>query len=142
MSGSPGRPIGAYSRPLGVTVLAVLTAISAVLTAVGGIVALLALRSDLDPIRSVAFLGVVVAFVAFVVATGYGFVEIRPWGWPLGIAFFGMDLAWSLLQGNLVGSLIVDVVALAYLLRPSVRKAFVGWATVVPEPVRPRWHEE
>jgi hypothetical protein len=122
---------GAYRRPLGITILAVLTAFTAVLTVVAGIVVVLALWSSIDPLRLLLFVGLIVAFTALAVVVGYGFVEITPWGWPLGIAYFGIDLVWGLVSNGFTPSLdlVLDIVVLAYLLRPSVRKSFVGWAT-------------
>ncbi len=127
------------ARPTGITILAVLAAI-------GGVSALLAgfglvfgggvLMGTGSIGGPVVLLGIAfLALGALGIALAYGFWTLMPWAWPLGVilelANLGLIIATAAVSGNIVGSLISQIIGIAvavgilyYLNQPTIKTLF------------------
>lgn len=124
-------------RPTGITILAVLSAIGGVfgllasiaLIGIGGAVGA---ATGLGGFTVVAgLIGLAYSVVSLLLA--YGFWNLRPWAWTLGVGAQGLGIVFAVLQfmnntsGNLV-SLVISVGIAAfilwYLFQPSIKAAF------------------
>ena len=122
-------------RPTGITILAVLSAIGGVF----GLLASLALlgfgavagASGLGGFVFIAGLLVLVYSVLSLILA-YGFWNLKPWAWQLGVAVQGLGIVQAVLQfmnnSSNVASLVIGVGIAAfilwYLFQPNVKAAF------------------
>lgn len=109
------------NRPTGVTVIAVLQFIGGVLGIIGGIAAL-----GVSP-----FLGIVSLILGVAaIALGVGMWQLKPWAWMGTLVVQGIGVLqniWIMIdQGFGAGiiSLVINVIIIAYLLRPEIKAAF------------------
>lgn len=130
-------PAQTSARPVGVTILAIIAGIfgvlgllasltlfglSGLIGTVGG--ASLAGQSTMSSIIGLVTAGLALAFA-------YGAWKLKPWAWPLGLAFAGFAVVSAVLgiasggeyTGAIVGLAIAAAVAL-YLMTPGVKAAF------------------
>ena len=138
-------------RPTGITIIAILYIVLAILSLlwsglVFGVGGLSSLFGGLVGAESVAafgvssgwagFLGIVTAVVQFIVAIGL--LSMKKWAWILALIGVGLTVVQgvvSLFAGGPFGfmcgglALIIPVIILIYLLRPTIRGAFGVGAT-------------
>ena len=138
-------------RPTGITIIAILYMVLAILSLlwsglVFGVGGLSSLFGGLVGAESVAafgvssgwagFLGIVTAVVQFVVA--FGLLAMKKWAWILALIGVGLTVVQgvvSLFAGGPFGfmcgglGLIIPIIILIYLLRPTIRGAFGVGAT-------------
>lgn len=126
------------ARPLGVTILAIVSGIFGVLGLLSGL-ALFGLSGMISTVggSSVAGLGLPNALMALAtaglaLAFAYGAWTLKPWAWPLGLAFaafavvsglLGLASGTTELASVIVGLAIAGFVAW-YLMRPTVKASF------------------
>lgn len=121
------------SRPGGITILGILAVIVGLLGLVGGAI----LLTSADPFTlALSALAVVIGLVYL--ATGYGFLTGAGWSWNLGIAVSVLSIIRNAIEaagGGLVYALpglIVPILILYYLTRPTVKSYFVHQPTPIP----------
>lgn len=129
----PGR-----SRPLGITIMAIVAAIFGALGLLAGL-ALFGLSGLLGAVggASVAGQGMMSSLLALVTAVlalafAYGAWTLKPWAWPLGLAFAAFAVVSGVIglatgdtdATSVVIGLAIAAVVVWYLLRPSVKAAF------------------
>ncbi len=129
----PGR-----SRPLGITIMAIVVAIFGALGLLAGL-ALFGLSGLLGAVggASVAGQGMMSSLLALVTAVlalafAYGAWTLKPWAWPLGLAFAAFAVVSGVIglatgdtdATSVVIGLAIAAVVVWYLLRPSVKAAF------------------
>lgn len=126
----------AVQRPTGITILAVLSAIGGVFGLLAGIALLTAgtvvgAATGLGGFVFVAGL-IVLAYSVLSLVLAYGFWNLKPWAWPLGIAVQALGILQAVLQfannSSNVASLVIGVgiaaLILWYLFQPNVKAAF------------------
>ena len=133
-------------RPTGITIIAIVYIVLAVLSLlwsglIFGVGGLSSLFGGLVGAESVAafgastgwagFLGIIIAIVQFAVA--FGLLAMKKWAWILaliGVALTVVQGVIGLFAGGVFGfmcgglALIIPVIILIYLLRPTIRSAF------------------
>jgi len=123
-------------RPLGVTLIAILSAIGGVF----GLLAALALLGAGAAVSTATGLGgltfvagvIILAYAVLSLVLAYGFWNLKPWAWPLGVGVQALGVVQSVLQfmndgSNVVGlvfSLAIAGIILWYLFQPHVKAAF------------------
>jgi hypothetical protein len=119
------------ARPTGITILAILAGLSAVGLLFAGFTAF-AVGSLLFGISGAIFGLAWLALAGLSIALAWGFWNMLPWAWPLGVAVEGANIIFALVVGILgsagIGSAIVPVVIggaiLYYLNQPSIKALF------------------
>jgi len=138
-------------RPTGITIIAILSILLAVLSllwsglvfGVGGLSSLFAGVFGAESIAAfgvstgwAGFLGIITAVVQLAVA--FGLLAMKKWAWILaliGVALMVIQGVISMFAGGVFGfmcgglALIIPVIILIYLLRPTIRGAFGVGAT-------------
>jgi hypothetical protein len=125
-------------RPLGITIMAIIAGIFGVLGLLAGL-ALFGLSGLLGAVggASVAGQGMLSSLFALVTAIlalafAYGAWNLKPWAWPLGLAFAGFAVVSGVIglasgdtdiTGFVIGIAIAGLVAW-YLMTPGVKAAF------------------
>lgn len=86
-------------RPVGVTVIAVVAAIGGLYGLVGAL-ALTTMSSISGGVAGMMFASGLVSlgYAALALAVAYGFWDLRPWAWPLGIGLAGLAVVDALLR--------------------------------------------
>lgn len=123
-------------RPLGVTLIAILSAIGGVF----GLLAALVLLGAGAAVSTATGLGgltfvagvIILAYAVLSLVLAYGFWNLKPWAWPLGVGVQALGVVQSVLQfmndgSNVVGlvfSLAIAGIILWYLFQPHVKAAF------------------
>jgi hypothetical protein len=118
----------AADRPTGITILAVLAGVGGILLAVWGIIVFVGgtvVFGGLGALLGLAFLAVAALYLAFCVAA----LQLKPWGWPLGVVGAAASAILAVLQlltGDLsqVVSLAISGGILYYLNQPGIKAAF------------------
>ncbi|MGI8658030.1 MAG: hypothetical protein ACR2K4_04570 [Candidatus Limnocylindria bacterium] len=131
-------PTATTGRPLGITIMAIIAGIFGVLGLLAGL-ALFGLSGLLGAVggASVAGQGMLSSLFALVTAIialafAYGAWTLKPWAWPLGLAFAGFAVVSGVIglasgdtgaSSVIIGLVIAGVVAW-YLMTPGVKAAF------------------
>lgn len=128
-------------RPTGVTILAILAVVAGVFGILGGL-ALFGLGGMLGAAGGGGLAGMAAIFGLVTLALGvaylalaYGFWNLAPWAWTLGVGLAVFQLVWiaiqAVLSGDIVNALVGSIVSIAvaavilyYLMQPHVKAAF------------------
>jgi uncharacterized membrane protein len=123
-------------RPTGVTIIAVLAAIAGVFGLLGSLV-LLGLGGTVAAntgLGGLVFVGglIVLGYSALSLVLAYGFWNLKPWAWPLGIGVEVLGIIQAILQfmndsrnvTSMVISIAIAAIVIWYLYQPHVKAAF------------------
>lgn len=116
------------ARPTGITILAVLAGLEGIFALLGGF-GLMFLGSIGAGIGGTLLGLAFLALAGLAIAFAFGAWTLKPWAWPLGVAFAGFAIVINLLQliggnaGSVLGIIIAGVV-LYYLNQPTIKSLF------------------
>ncbi len=132
------------ARPTGVTILAILAAIGGVFGLLGGlaVIGVGGLAGGMiggaagAAIGGLAVIGglVVLAVAVLELVLAYGFWNLRPWAWQLGVVLSAVNIVIAILGalgivfssswGSALISIVISGVIIYYLNQPEIRRAF------------------